>query len=95
MDTSTITKTRTIRIKNEVYDYFRDKPLNRVVEFIYERIRDGEIEIREDGMYVIYKYNMWRFEKACRKIGVAPDVMFHNIIKGIEKEAEKEKSEKG
>lgn len=46
---SSKTQTRTIRIKNETADYFRDKPLNRVVESVHDLAIKNEIEVKENG----------------------------------------------
>lgn len=83
-NTSKITQLKTIRIKNECADYFKDKPLNRYVEWLWENAEKGKIELKDGVVYIIYKYNMWRYEKACRKVGVDPELMFHNFIKEIE-----------
>ena len=43
------TRTKAIRIKNEVDDYFSGKPLNRAVESLCEKIKTGEIGMDSDG----------------------------------------------
>ena len=47
------TRTKTIRIKNEVDDYFSGKPLNRAIESLYEKIKSGEIGMDSDGNLTI------------------------------------------
>ena len=84
-NTSKITQLKTIRIKNECAEYFRDKPLNRYVEWLWENAVAGRIELKGEEAYIIYKYNMWRYEKACRKVNADPELMFMNFIKEIEK----------
>lgn len=47
---SSKTISKGIRIKNETAEYFRDKPLNRYVEWLQEMIESGEIEITGDSL---------------------------------------------
>ena len=49
---SSTTVTKTIRIKNETAEYFKDKPLNRYVDSLCDYMISGEIEGREDGISV-------------------------------------------
>lgn len=46
---SSKTQTRTIRIKNETADFFRDKPLNKVVENVHDLALKKDIEVYENG----------------------------------------------
>lgn len=46
------TVTRTVRIKREVAEYFKEKPLNRYIESMYEHILSGEIEEEDSGISV-------------------------------------------
>lgn len=46
---SSKTQTRTIRIKNETADFFRDKPLNKVVENVHDLAMKKDIEVYENG----------------------------------------------
>lgn len=46
---SSKTKTRTIRIKNETADFFKDKPLNKVVENVHDLAMKKDIEVYENG----------------------------------------------
>lgn len=46
---SSKTQTRTIRIKNETADFFRDKPLNKVVEDVHDLTLKKDIEVCENG----------------------------------------------
>lgn len=47
-----MSKVVSIRVRNEVWEYFRGKGLNRVVEDIYDRIKGGEVEIA-DGRIIV------------------------------------------
>ncbi len=49
---STRTTTRTIRITNEVAEFFEKKPLNRAVEDLYELIRSGDIKFDGENLKV-------------------------------------------
>ena len=40
---SSKTTTKTIRIANEAAEYFKEKPLNRAVESLYEHLTDGTL----------------------------------------------------
>lgn len=92
------TKLRTIRIKNEVWEYFRDKPLNKVVESVYEWVQTGEIEV--SGEKIELKtfggiYNMRAFEDVCRRLKIRPDAMLDNIVDGMRANLlEREKGQK-
>lgn len=50
---STITKVMAVRVKNETAEYFRDKPLNRIVESVHGLAEKREIEIKGDGVVVV------------------------------------------
>ena len=91
---SRITQLKTIRIKNETAEYFRDKPLNRLVDSMCEKMKEHTLEIEGEEICVIYKYNIRRMEKACRGIGVDPELLFRNLIKQLEEEKAKKKAEK-
>lgn len=49
---STKTTLRTVRLTNEVAEFFEKKPLNRVVEDVYELIRQGEIKFDGENIKV-------------------------------------------
>lgn len=53
---STITTTRTIRIKNETAEYFKDKPLNKAVESLYEHLKSGNISFDGDEIKIIENF---------------------------------------
>ena len=98
MHDSKRTKTRTIRIRNEVYEFFQGKPLNKAVEGLYEYIKGGEIELTEEGLELkVFKgfYNMRSFERVCRQLNVRPDLMIDNIVSSMERNLEKRELEKG
>lgn len=46
---SKTTRVKTIRIKNETADFFKDKPLNRVVENVHHLAIKKDIEVLENG----------------------------------------------
>lgn len=50
---STVTKVVSARVKNETAEYFRDKPLNKVIEGVHGLAKKSEIEIKGDGTVVI------------------------------------------
>lgn len=49
---SSKTISKGIRIKKEVAEYFRGRPLNRYIESMYESIQRGDIEEESDGISV-------------------------------------------
>lgn len=51
-NTSTISRPRTVRIKNEAVEYFEGKPLNRMIESLMEYMERGQIEYGEGGLEV-------------------------------------------
>lgn len=50
---SKTTTLKTIRIKNETAEFFKDKPLNRVVESVHYLTEERKLEIKGDGKVVI------------------------------------------
>lgn len=50
---SKTTTLKTIRIKNETAEFFKDKPLNRVVESVHCLSEEKKLEIKGDGKVVI------------------------------------------
>lgn len=50
---SSKTRLKTIRLKNETAEYFKDKPLNRVVESVHTLAEEKKIEIQGDGKVVV------------------------------------------
>lgn len=50
---SKTTQLKTIRIKNETAEFFKDKPLNRVVESVHHLTKERKLEIKGDGKVVI------------------------------------------
>ena len=98
MHDSKRTKTRTIRIRNEVYEYFKGKPLNKAVEGLYEYIKGGEIELTEEGLELkVFKgfYNMRSFERVCRQLNVRPDLMIDNVVASMERNLAQREAQKG
>lgn len=49
---SSKTRTRTIRIDNEVADYFEKKPLNRFIESLYGLLTSGKLKIDGEELKV-------------------------------------------
>ena len=89
MNSSKITTVKSIRIKNEVAEYFNGKPLNRYVEGLYECIQDGRIVEKEDGIEVKSgRYDMTEYEKVCKEAGCSPVLMLQEVVKGIRAEIE-------
>lgn len=50
---SKTTTLKTIRIKNDTAEFFKDKPLNRVVESVHYLTEERKLEIKGDGKVVI------------------------------------------
>lgn len=46
---STITKVLAVRVKNETYDFFKGKPLNKIIENIHRMYKKDEVVITSDG----------------------------------------------
>ncbi len=97
-NTSRRTRTKTIRIRNEVADYFEGKALNRAVEDVYDKICTEELRFTGEGIEIIDKYDMKPFEKVCGRLRVNPHRMLANLVVGLEKyykeNGRKKKSEK-
>lgn len=49
---STITRIKTIRIKNETADYFEEKPLNRIVESLADLLQTGKVSFNGESLVV-------------------------------------------
>ena len=52
---SSKTKVMAVRVRNETADFFRDKPLNRIVESVHDLATKEEIKI--DGGKVIVSHD--------------------------------------
>lgn len=50
---SHITKVAAVRIRNEVWEYFRGKPLNKTVESVYDLVKEERIGIEGNGKVII------------------------------------------
>lgn len=50
---SKITKVMAVRVKNETADYFKGKPLNKVVESVHDLAIHNKVEIKGNGDVVI------------------------------------------
>lgn len=50
---SKVTKVLSARVRNETAEYFKGKPLNKVVESIHDLAVKKEVEIRGNGDVVI------------------------------------------
>lgn len=50
---SKITKVMAVRVKNETAEYFKGKPLNKVVESVHNLAMQKEVEIKVNGDVVI------------------------------------------
>ena len=72
MNTSKITVTKTIRIKNETAEFFKGKPLNRYVEDLQKSIEADDIR-EKDGRLDIVKVKSLR--DACKPRGADPSKM--------------------
>lgn len=54
---SKTTKVMAIRVKNETAEYFKGKPLNKVVESVHNLAINKEVEIKGNGDVVIFSSN--------------------------------------
>lgn len=50
---SHITKVAAVRIRNEVWEYFHGKPLNKTVESVYDLVKEERIGIEGNGKVII------------------------------------------
>ena len=58
---STITKVMAIRVKNETADFFRGKPLNKIVENVHEMYKKDEIGITKNGeLFIPSSHDKWK-----------------------------------
>ena len=51
-NTSKISSLKTLRLKNETIEYFKGKPLNKVVDNLAELIKEGKIELDGEKLKV-------------------------------------------
>lgn len=77
-------QTRTIRIKNEVAEYFEGKPLNRYVEDMKEYIDRGDIKDTGGGITV---YRTSGLERACRKRGADTQEIIDKLSASLNRKA--------
>lgn len=87
---SYITKTKTIRIKNEVYDYFNDKPLNRMVESLKELLENGSVvfdgeHLKTNGKPAPAEIDISDFLSWCKSKNANPQIVMNNIMAEIRK----------
>lgn len=50
---SKTTKVMAVRVKNETAEYFKDKPLNRIVESVHELAVKNEISVEKGRVEII------------------------------------------
>ncbi len=75
---STRTTTRTIRIENEVAEYFKEKPLNRVIESLYGLLRSGKLKI--DGEEIKVECTHQKAENVCTPDKKIPKTDYESIV---------------
>lgn len=51
-NTSKISSLKTLRLRNETIEYFKGKPLNKVVDNLVELIKEGKIELDGEKLRV-------------------------------------------
>lgn len=87
---STITRPKSIRIKNEAADYFDSRPLNKMINSLYEQMVSGEIEF--DGEKLITKGSSKKDEKTpyesilemASLMQVTPEILFEALNEALE-----------
>lgn len=57
---SSITKVMAVRVRNETYEFFKGKPLNRIVENVHEMYKKDELGITIDGGVFVSSRNYQR-----------------------------------
>lgn len=58
---STITQVVSIRVKNETAEFFKGKPLNRIVENVHALYKREEIGITKNGeIFVPSSHDKWK-----------------------------------
>ena len=50
---SSKTKVMAVRVRNETAEYFKGKPLNRIVESVHDLVKEREIEIKEGKVEIV------------------------------------------
>lgn len=88
-NTSQISRPMTIRVKNEVWEYFRGKPLNRMVESLYRYIENEQIEedggeIVVKGAFMVDKGVVHDLELMCELYGITFDKMFIELHRALD-----------
>lgn len=78
------TQLKTIRIKNESAEFFKDKPLNRYVEDMHRYIEMGDIKENGEGITV---YRTSGLERACRKRGADTQEIIDKLSASLNRKA--------
>lgn len=88
-NTSQISRPMTIRLKNEVWEYFRGKPLNRMVESLYRYIEneqieevDGELVVK--GAFMVDREIVKDLEMMGELYGITFDEMFKELHRALD-----------
>lgn len=90
---SSKTVVKTIRIKNEVAEYFKDKPLNRYVEEMCECMQRGEIEENGNSISVhtdntkstlLSNEMVGQIEHMCSFFKIDAETFLKEVCKGLE-----------
>lgn len=88
-NTSLISRPRTIRIKNEVWEYFEGKPLNKMVESLYrymenEQIEEVDGELVVKGAFMVDKEIVHDLKLMCELYGITFDEMFIELHRALD-----------
>ena len=88
-NTSKITTTKTIRIRNEAAEFFKERPLNRYVEDLQRYIESDDIR-EKNGHLDVVKVKCLR--DACKPRGADPGKLIQQLSdRLVEKAAEEDR----
>lgn len=88
-NTSTITRPITIRVRNEAAEYFKGKPLNRMIESLMRYMERGQIEEVEGelivkGAFMVDKRIVKDLEIMCEMYDMSFDELFEELHRAMD-----------
>ncbi len=89
-NTSTITRPITVRVRNEAAEYFRGKPLNRMIESLMRYMEIGQIgevdgELVVKGAFMVDKAIVDDLKIMCEMYDMSFDDMFMELHRALDK----------
>ena len=87
---SHISELRTIRIRKETAEYFKGKPLNKVVDNVYREIQRGNLEVNGEEIWIrgclvgVPKGTVKDLEMICDIDGMTFTELFNELYRALD-----------